>query len=156
MNLENKVVSSPIATLIPHREPMVMVDRVVSLDGLQTKTAYHITPKNLFISNGELSEMGMIENVAQSSFIFLHYFFEEQDEDMWKKEHETLGFISAITSAEVFFTPRVDQILETTTRTELVFSSDSLKICNIEGSVSVDGKIALQTSMKMLLQTREK
>lgn len=156
MNLESSVVSAPITTLIPHREPMVMVDRVVSINGLQTKTSLLIVSDNLFVSNGRLSEMGMLENIAQTSFIFLNHFFAEQHTKVLTKNTDTLGFISTISSAEVFFSPVVGQVLETATETELVFSSDSLKICNIEGVAFVNNKLAMKTAMKMLLQVREK
>lgn len=156
MSLESNVGSLPIITLIPHREPMIMVDRVVSLNGLQTQTALLIKADNLFVSNGQLSEMGMLENIAQTSFIFLNHYFAEQANEVLGNDTETLGFISSITSVEVLFIPQVGQTLDTVTKTELVFSSDSLKICNIEGSVSINDQLAMRTQMKMLLQIRKK
>lgn len=156
MSLENNLALAPITSLIPHREPMVMVDRVVSLNGLQTQTAYLVKPESLFVEAGTLSEMGMLENIAQTSFIFLNHFFADQGYRMWSNDKETLGFISTITSAEVLRVPRVGQTLETTTDTELVFSSETLKICNIEGEIHIDGQPAMRSCMKMLLQTRDK
>lgn|SRR5690606_457231 len=156
MSLENNVALAPITTLIPHREPMVMVDRVVLLDGLQTQTSFLVTPGCLFVSDGELSEMGMLENIAQTSFIFLNHYFAEQAHLMWAQDKETLGFISTVTSVEVLALPRVGQTLETTTDTELVFTSDLLKICNIEANIRIGQVVAMRTRMKMLLQTRDR
>lgn len=150
------MVLAPITTLIPHREPMVMVDHVIALDGLRTQTSFLIKPGGLFVSGDEFSEMGMLENIAQTSFIFLNHFFADQAHLMWSKGRETLGFISTVTSAEVLLLPRVGQTIETTTNTELVFTSDLLKICNIDGDIRIEGQLAMRTRMKMLLQTRDK
>ena len=156
MSLVNNAARAPITTLIPHREPMVMVDRVIALDGLRTQTSFLVKADGLFVSGNEFSEMGMLENIAQTSFIFLNHFFADQAHLMWSEGRETLGFISTVTSATVLLLPRVGQTLETTTTTELVFTSDLLKICNIDGDIRIDGQLAMRTRMKMLLQTREK
>lgn len=134
---------------------MVMVDRVVDVDGLKTMTAFVIEPGNMFVQNGVLSEMGMLENLAQTSFIFLNYFFIKPDESLWDKEKDNLGVISTILGLDVYALPDVGTELRTCTHTELVFTSANLKICNIEGRIEVEGRTLLQATMKMLLQTNE-
>lgn len=144
-----------IEELIPHRPPMVLVDRVVRVEGLETETAFSVTPDCVFVSNGVMSEMGMLENLAQTSFVFLNYFFIGPDEVLWDKKKDNLGVISTIIALDVTALPTVGQELHTHTKTELVFTSDFLKICNIQGTISVDGEVALQATMKMLLQTKD-
>ncbi len=144
-----------IEELIPHRPPFVLVDRVVRVAGLETETAFSVTRDCLFVANGVLSEMGMLENLAQTSFIFLNYFFIKPDEVLWDKKKDNLGVISTILDLNVSALPRVGQELHTLTHTELVFTSDFLKICNIKGTVAADGELAMQATMKMLLQTKD-
>ncbi|WP_353197537.1 hypothetical protein [Parapedobacter defluvii] len=144
-----------IEELIPHRPPMVMVDRVVTVDGFKTETCFGVRPDCVFVQDGALSEMGMLENLAQTSFIFLNYFFIRPNEVLWDKEKDNLGVISTILELEVQKLPKVGDQLLTCTHTELVFTSDFLKICNIQGRVSVNGETALLASMKMLLQTKD-
>jgi len=152
----NKHASFPdIEELIPHRPPMVMVDRVITVDGFKTETCFEVKPDCLFVQEGVLSEMGMLENLAQTSFIFLNYFFIKPNEVLWDKEKDNLGVISTILELEVQHLPRIGDHLLTCTHTELVFTSDFLKICNIQGWVSANGETALQATMKMLLQTEE-
>jgi len=134
---------------------MVMVDRVVNVNGVKTETAFRVEPDCLFVHDGVLSEMGMLENLAQTSFIFLNYFFIRPNEVLWDKEKDNLGVISTILDLEVHFLPHAGDELLTCTDTELVFTSDFLKICNIQGRVSIHGETALQATMKMLLQTEE-
>ncbi len=133
---------------------MVMVDHVTTVDGLKTETRFLVTPLCLFVKHGVLSEMGMLENLAQTSFIFLNYFFIKPGEPLWNKKKNNLGVISTILDLEVMALPLVGDKLLTRTQTELVFTSDFLKICNIQGQVSVNGAIALSATMKMLLQTQ--
>lgn len=134
---------------------MVMVDRVVTVDGYKTETCFRVRPDCLFVQEGALSEMGMLENLAQTSFIFLNYFFIRPNEVLWDKEKNNLGVISTILDLEVRNLPKVGDQLLTCTHTELVFTSDFLKICNIQGRVSVNDETALQATMKMLLQTED-
>lgn len=134
---------------------MVMVDQVIRVDGLTTETSFLVKPTCLFVQAGVFSEMGMLENLAQTSFIFLNYFFIKPNEALWDKEKDNLGVISTILKLEVHALPKVGDRLFTRTHTELVFTSDFLKICNIEGWVSVNGVTTLTATMKMLLQTKE-
>ncbi|MFC3198947.1 hypothetical protein ACFOET_15090 [Parapedobacter deserti] len=144
-----------INELIPHRAPMIMVDHVVAVDGLKTETSFLVTPDCLFVDHNALSEMGMLENLAQTSFIFLNYFFTKPGEVLWDKEKDNLGVISTILDLAVHALPQIGDQLITCTHTELVFTSDFLKICNIRGRVSVNGETALAATMKMLLQTKD-
>lgn len=144
-----------IEELIPHRPPMIMVDCVVAVDGLKTETSFIVPHECFFVKHGSLSEMGMLENLAQTSFVFLNYFFVEPNEVLWDKKKDNLGVISTILDLEVSMLPNVGDRLLTSTLTELVFTSDFLKICNIQGRVTVNGKTALRATMKMLLQTTD-
>lgn len=153
----NNTVSFPnIEELIPHRPPLIMVDRVIAVDGLETRTSFLVKPTCLFVRENTLSEMGMLENLAQTSFIFLNYFFIRPNETLWDKNKNNLGVISTILDLEISACPHVGDLLMTSTQTELVFTSDFLKICNIAGRVSVNGETALTATMKMLLQTNDR
>jgi len=152
----NKHASFPdIEELIPHRAPMIMVDRVITVNDFKTETSFRVKPDCLFVHDETLSEMGMLENLAQTSFIFLNYFFIRPNEVLWDKEKDNLGVISNILELEVYQLPKTGDQLLTATQTELVFTSDFLKICNIQGKITVEGETALQASMKMLLQTKD-
>lgn len=144
-----------ITALIPHRPPMIMVDRVIALQGLKTITSFLVKENGLFVTQGVLSETGMLENIAQTSFIFLNYYFAGKTPQMWEEGKETLGYISNIASAEIFSLPLVGDVLQSTTITELAFSSDFLKICTIEGEITVNDKTVLLAKMKMLLQIKD-
>ncbi len=144
-----------IEELIPHRKPILCIDKVISVDGLKAETRYKIEESCIFFSDGFFSEMGLLENAAQTSFVFLKFFFADSQDDLWGEGKDSVGFISHITELETGFLPKLSDELLTTTTTELVFDTENLKICNVKAITSVNAGIAFTTEMKMILQTRE-
>lgn len=140
-----------IGQLIPHRKPILCVDEVILVDGLIAQTNYKIDENSLFITNGVFSELGLLENAAQSSFVFLNYFFKNSDTQL----SEAVGFISQISTLQVHFSPKLGDKIITSTHTELVFDAENMKICNVKAETMVKDKIAFSTEMKMILQTQE-
>lgn len=144
-----------IEELIPHRKPILCIDKVISVDGLSAETHYKIEESCIFFSDGFFSEMGLLENAAQTSFVFLKFFFADSRDDLWGEGKDSVGFISHITELETRFLPGLADELFTATSAELVFDSENLKICNVKAQISVCSEIAFTTEMKMILQTRE-
>lgn len=144
-----------IEELIPHRRPILCIDKVLLVDGLMAQTHYKIEETCLFFTDGIFSELGLLENAAQSSFVFLKFFLFDSQKDLWSEGRDSVGFISHITSMETFFLPKLGEELFTTTATELVFDTENLKICNVKARTTVNSKLAFTTEMKMILQTRQ-
>lgn len=144
-----------IQELIPHRKPILCIDKVLKVDGLIAQTHYKIEETCLFYTDGYFSELGLLENAAQSSFVFLKFFFENSNENLWGEGKDSVGFISNITWMEVKFLPKLGDELFTTTTTELVYDTENLKICNVKADTKVKDKLAFSTEMKMILQTRD-
>lgn len=144
-----------IEELIPHRKPILCIDKVISVEDLVAKTQYKIDKNCLFLTNGSFSELGLLENAAQSSFVFLKFFFSGEKANLWSDGKDSIGFISHINSMTVHFLPKEQDELFTTTSTELVFDAENLKICNVIAETTVNSELAFTTEMKMILQTRE-
>ena len=116
-------------------------------------TQYLVPQEGSFIEEGYLNEMGLIENMAQSSFIFLSY-LKNQQEALLPDQGNAIGYISSILSLEVTKRPQVGQLLQTQLMTELVFSSEFLKICKITGDIRVGENLIFKATMNMLLQSQ--
>ena len=140
-----------IELLIPHREPILCVDEVISVDGLEVTTSYKIKSESIFVSDDSFSELGLLENAAQTSFVFLNYLFKNSD----AKLPESVGFISQITSLQVHFSPQLEDKIITSSQTELVYDAENLKICNVKAQTMVNHKLALEVEMKMILQVKD-
>jgi len=143
-----------IEELIPHRAPIICVDEVIWVDELEATTTYKVKSDSIFISSHSFSEMGLLENSAQTSFVFLKFFFANSQEDLWGEGKDSVGFISHISQMETYFLPQIGEKLITSTQTELVFDSENLKICNVKAQTLIHHKTAFEAEMKMILQTR--
>ena len=63
-----------IKKLIPQRDPILMVDALVSVDGDVCQTELGMREDNFFIEEDQLlSEPGLIEHIAQSASAFAGY-----------------------------------------------------------------------------------
>ena len=56
-----------ILSLIPQRPPFVMVDALAYTNEKATATVLKITEQNIFVNKGELTESGLVENIAQTA-----------------------------------------------------------------------------------------
>ena len=93
---------------IPQREPMMMVDSLISHDGLITKSSFSILKDNILLSNGVFLEAGLLENMAQTAALGKGY------ESVEKNKKPPLGFIGAVKNFIVHKLPKTNDILETT------------------------------------------
>lgn len=143
-----------IEELIPHRNPILCIDEVVSVDDLIVKTLYKIEENSLFYSDGVFSELGLIENAAQSSFVFLNFFFDQSKSGKLDLKQNAVGFISQITKMEIISLPKLADELYTSTTTELVFDAENLKICNVKAETFVKEQSIFSAEMKLILQNQ--
>lgn len=56
----------PIASLLPHRPPMVLLDEALSLDGDRATCAAVVREGAVFVEAGELPAVVLIEHMAQA------------------------------------------------------------------------------------------
>ncbi|MBQ1970167.1 MAG: hydroxymyristoyl-ACP dehydratase [Paludibacteraceae bacterium] len=67
-----------LLTLIPHRHPMVMIDSLVEASEDAVTSTLLIKDENIFVADGELSEVGIIEHVAQTAALRIGYICQQE------------------------------------------------------------------------------
>jgi len=92
---------------IPQRDPMIMVDALISHDGTITKSSFSIHEDNVLANQGVFMEAGLLENMAQTAALGKGYEFAE------KNEKPPLGFIGAVKNFIVHELPKTGDVLET-------------------------------------------
>ena len=97
-----------IKALIPQREPIIMVDKLLAYSNTEVKASLTITEENIFTAHNTFTEAGIIEHMAQT--IALHSGYKNKDE----QGDVPIGFIGAIKKVEVFTLPKVTDVLTTT------------------------------------------
>ena len=71
---------SNILDLIPQRAPIVMVDELLDVYGIVSRSRFTIREENIFVDNGILSECGLIEHIAQSAAARVGYIFKSKNQ----------------------------------------------------------------------------
>ncbi|MDR3132577.1 MAG: hydroxymyristoyl-ACP dehydratase [Prevotellaceae bacterium] len=99
-----------ITEYIPQRSPIIMVDKLFSLDDNSSTTGLTILPENIFLENGRLHETGIIEHIAQSCALRVGYTCKQQNLPA------PVGYIAAVKNMVFTATPAVGDELVTTVK----------------------------------------
>lgn len=131
-----------ISNFLPHRQPFLMVDKVTELSDEHVVTSFRILETNILVNANTFSEVGLIENAAQTcSAIVGKSYFEEDDVD--GTGASLIGFISAIKKIEILNSPSVGDIVITKANLKSRFDTDAYSICTLECYTYIkDQKIA--------------
>ncbi|MCC8425867.1 3-hydroxyacyl-ACP dehydratase [Mucilaginibacter sp. UR6-11] len=102
-----------ILALIPQKPPFVMVDELLFSDDNITKTSFTITADNVFVIDGEFSEAGLMENMAQTAAA--------GSGNMARIENRAVanGYIGQVKNFEIHSLPKVGDVLFTEVKMEV-------------------------------------
>ena len=100
-----------IASLIPQRPPILMVDRFECVEADRCTTWLDIRDGNLFLHGGRLLAEGLIEHIAQTAAAYIGYRRREAGDEV------NLGFIGDIKKCTIADSlPGVGETVETQMR----------------------------------------
>lgn len=141
-----------INSFLPHRAPMLMVDILEEITATSVTSAFKINADNVFVENDYFSEVGLIENAAQtcSSIVGQTFFFTEDKEI--KENVKLVGFISGIKKATVFMLPMVNQTIKTSATLVSRFDSDEYSICTMKSVTHQNENLLLETEINLFIQ----
>ena len=123
-----------IRTLLPQREPMVMVDKLIFADEKSAATMLQIREENIFVSDGHFQAYALIEVMAQTAAAQLGY------ENRLRGGNDVrIGYIGAVKRMRIESAPRVGETL--LTRLEVLEDFGDMKLVAAESFVD-DQKIA--------------
>ena len=130
-----------ISKYIPQREPMMMVDTLISHQENTTKSAFTILADNILVNQACLSEAGLLENMAQTAALGKGF------ESTENNEKPPIGFIGAVKNLCVLRLPQVDERLETTVVVKHVVLNASI----VEARVKSGGEEIASCELKIFL-----
>ena len=108
--------------------------------------SFLITPENVLVDNGQLTEAGLIENIAQTAAAGAGHLAG------LKNEPVKAGYIGSIANLEIFALPQIGDVLNTqVTITDKVFDVNI-----IAGSVTCNGKLLATCEMKIFINNAAK
>jgi predicted hotdog family 3-hydroxylacyl-ACP dehydratase len=131
-----------ITSVIPQGHPFVMIDQLVSSDEICSSTTFLIKAENVLVESGELSEAGIIENIAQTAAAGFGYITQKN------KKPIVVGYIAAVKNLEIFALPKVGEIIET----NVVVTNQIFDVTVISGSVKRNGELLGSCEMKIYIK----
>ena len=135
------IAQNNITSVIPQRPPFVMIDRLVGCDNNSSETTFLISADNLLVYDGELSEAGITENIAQTAAAGLGYMTLKNNTPI------VVGYIAAVKDLEILALPKIGDIIETkTTIEDKVFD-----VTIISGEVRLAGVLLAKCQIKIFL-----
>lgn len=140
-----------ITNFLPHREPFLMVDKVLSLGEKHVSTSFYIGKKCVFVHKGVFVEVGLVEFAAQtcSSIVGKSYF---DDDDIEGNGTKLIGFISAIKQVEVFSCPNIGSTIIAKANLISRFDTDEFCICTLQCDIYEGAKELLTCQMNLFIQ----
>lgn len=140
-----------IENFLPHRAPMLMKCRTPYLDGKSVETHFQVTADNIFTnSKGEFTEGGLIELAAQTcSTITGQDFF--KDDDIDGVGNKVVGYISAIKKAELYFLPKIGDLLITKASLINRFDTGKMTMCTISSTTFRNDDLVVDCTFNFLI-----
>jgi len=133
---------SDIIRYIPQRHPIVMVGTLVAVYAKITETSFLVKEGALFVENGVLQEVGLIENIAQTAAAGVGY------QCAVNNEAVPVGFIGAVKNLTIDYLPKVGELIFT--RVEVLEEIFDMSL--IKGESFVGDKPVLSCEMKIVLK----
>ncbi|WP_413510966.1 ABC transporter permease [Myroides odoratus] len=141
-----------IQNYLPHRAPMLMVDIITAINAESVATLFEIKEDNIFVENNVFSEVGLMENAAQtcSAIVGQTFFFDENQKE--RKEVHVLGFISAMKKVTILGLPAVHDKIHTEGKLISRMDGDDFSICLIEVTSRTNTQSLLKAEVNLFLQ----
>jgi predicted hotdog family 3-hydroxylacyl-ACP dehydratase len=137
---------------LPHRAPMLMVDVLKEITRTSVTSVFEINSSNVFVENNYFSEVGLIENAAQTcSCIVGQSFFLTRDNQI-KENVKLVGFISGIKKATVYMLPMVNQTIKTSATLVSRFDTDDYSICTMKCASYQEENLLLESEINLFIQ----
>jgi len=139
-----------IKNFLPHREPMLMVDSILTINNDSVVVEFRISSDCVFVIDDVLTETGLIENVAQACSAIVGQSFFDVD-DLEGKGNKVIGYISVIKRVEIHQLPKVNDTLVTKAKLISRYDSEDLSVCSISGSTFRNDDLIVDCTLNFLI-----
>ena len=131
-----------IKSLIPQREPIIMIDKIVSHSDEKTSTSLTIKETNIFVEENIFQSSGLIEHIAQSSAARMGI----QTTEEGKKT--LLGYIASVKSMMINRLPEVGE----TILTEIIITNQINNVIVVKGESKVENIVVSSGELKVFIE----
>lgn len=135
-----------IKRLIPQREPILMVDKLLSAESDTAVSQLTVRADNYFAQeDGTLAETGIIEHIAQSASAFAGY-----KAMTIGAEEPPVGYIGEVKKFRCLRCPHIGETLQTT----ITFGAEVEGVTILTGETYAGNEMVASTQMKIYVQVK--
>ena len=131
-----------IKSVIPQREPIIMIDKIVNHSDEKTSTSLTIKETNIFVEENIFQSSGLIEHIAQSSAARMGIQTTEEEKT------PLLGYIASIKNMMINRLPKVGE----TILTEIIVTNHIHNIIVVQGESKVDNIVVANCELKVFIE----
>lgn len=146
MEQESELRKIDVRTLLPQREPFVLIDRLVHYDEVVTTTEKEVRADDIYVEGGVMSACALVENIAQTCAARMGYI-----NAYITKDKVRIGFIGSVRNMEIRRCPKVGEVLTTS----IEVKQEVLSLTLVEATVKVGGEEIVRAEMKIALTDME-
>lgn len=145
-DMENLIRDMDIHTLLPQKDPFVMVGQMEHFSDKKVVTSTKIAPNNIFVENGLLTSSGLIENMAQTCAARIGFI-----NTYILKKGVQAGFIGAVRDFVVYRLPHVNDTIET----EINVLEEVFGMVLISARIMNSGEVCATAELKIAIKDND-
>ena len=132
-----------IKSIIPQREPIIMIDSIISHNEEQTVASLTIHKDILFVEDNIFQSSGLIEHIAQSSAARMGI--------QTSKEYKAplLGYIASVKDLNIIRLPVVGEIIQT----EIIVTNKINNISVVKAVSRIEDTIVANCELKVFIES---
>ena len=130
-----------IGQYIPQKQPVIMIGKLLEVNGMKTVTSFFIREENVFCSEGFLREPGLIENMAQTAAAGVGYVSGKTG------KNPPVGFIGGLRNLRIDELPRVGSEI----RTEVTVEHEVFDATVVTGKIFLEERCIASCELKIFL-----
>ena len=131
-------------TLLPQREPYMLVDVLTRHDDELTVTETRVRADNMLVERGRLSVAGLVENMSQSCAARIGYI-----NKYIRKGGLSRGVVASMSGLQVYELPRVDETI--VTRVRVGCELEDMLMAAVETVAKHDGRLLMKAEKIVLI-----
>ncbi|ADX68256.1 MULTISPECIES: beta-hydroxyacyl-ACP dehydratase [Weeksella] len=138
-----------VSLFLPHKKPMLLVDRIIRLDLVSVETEFYISEDNFFVDENHLLETALIEHSAQSCSCVLG---QEYYQKKYGIQPKSFGYISAIRTFVVYQIPTKNQTLHTSAEMISKTLLNDFILCSLKVASYTKGNLCSEGQINLIIQ----
>lgn len=131
-----------IQALIPQREPIIMIDKIISHSEAKTIASLTVKNTNLFVEENIFQSSGLIEHIAQSAAARMGI------QTVKKGRKPLLGYIASIKDLNIICLPVVGESIQT----EIIITNKINHIIVVKAESRVEDTIVANCELKVFIE----